>query len=272
MISEERDKERGARNLLWAFLASILIHALLIPVAFSSWARSVRFSQQPPKREWVISSTAVRIERRTVPQRRSMPTRPQPQPIPPQPQPVPPRPQIRPQPVRPAAPRQEIARAAPTAPPQPEKRPEHTAQPSLESQLQRQQQAFSQEVARLHEQNNPLSIAAPHEPPASTYRRTYFDVPGHSHREQVEALLLPLRHWRRSDMSCYYVRYIAQFTSGGSEDGVIPWPVCYPASNDAMAYPPYPHDLPIPLPQRDYVLPPGTYLTPLLKSIYERRS
>lgn len=270
MISEERDDERGARNLLWAFLASIVIHALLLPAAFWTWTRSVALSQQPPQREWVISSTAVRIERRTIPQRRSFPRPPQPV-VPPQPQPIPPRPQTQPQP-RPATPRQEIARIAPTAPPQPEKRPERTPAPSLESRLERQQETFSQEVARLHEQNNPLSIAAPHEPPAAAYRRTYFDVPGHSHREEIEALLIPMRHWFASDMSCYYVRYIAQFTSGSSEDGVIPWPVCYPAGNDAMANPPYPHDLPIPLPQRDYVLPAGTYLTPLLKSIYDRRS
>lgn len=270
MISEERDKERGAKNLLWAFLASILIHALVLPAAFWSWTRSVKLSQQPTQREWVVSSTAVRIEHRTVPQRRSNPTPPQPQPVPPQPRPVPPRPQREQQ--QPAAPRQEIAQTAPTAPPQPEKRPEHSPAPSLESQLERQEQTFSQEVARLHEQSNPLSIAAPREPPAATYRRTYFDVPGHSHREAVEALLIPLRHWFASDMSCYYVRYIAQFTSGASEDGVIPWPVCYPANDDAMVNPPYPHDLPIPLPQRDYVLPSGVYLTPLLRSIYDRRS
>jgi len=270
MISEERDEERGAKNLLWAFLASIVIHALLLPAAFWTWTRSVALSQQPPQREWVVSSTAVRIERRTVPQRRSFP-RPPERAVPPQPRPVPPRPQVQPQP-KAATPRQEIARNAPTAPPQPEKQPERTPTPSLESQLERQQQSFSQEVARLHEQNNPLSIAAPREPPAAAYRRTYFDVPGHKHREEIEALLIPVRHWFVSDMSCYYVRYIAQFTAGGSEDGLIPWPVCYPVSNDAMANPPYPHDLPIPLPQRDYVLPAGTYLTPLLRSIYDRRS
>lgn len=271
MISEERDQERGAKTLLWAFLASILIHVLVLPVAFWSWTRSVLVSQQPKQREWVVSSTAVRIERRIVPQRRNRPAPPQPRPAPPQPQAVPPRPPRQPQ-ARPAAARQEIARLAPTAPPQPEKRPDRSVQPSLESQLEAQRQTFSQEVARLREQNNPLSLAAPHEPPASAYRRTYFDVPGHSRREAVEAILLPLRHWRVNDMSCYYVRYIAQFTSGGSEDGVIPWPVCYPVNDDVMMNPPYPHDLPIPIPQRDYVLPAGTYLTPLLKSIYDRRS
>jgi hypothetical protein len=272
MISEERDQRRGAKNLLWAFLASILIHALVLPAAFWSWSRSVLISQQPPRREWVVSSTAVRIEHRTVPQRRSAPAPPQPRPVLPQPQPVPPRPQRQPQPIAAAPARPEIARSAPTAPPQPEKRVERTAQPSLESQLQRQERTFSQEVARLREQNNPLSIAEPREPPAAAFRRTYFDVPGHAHRNQVEALLIPMRHWYANDMSCYYVRYVAQFTLGGGEDGVIPWPVCYPANDDAMANPPYPHDLPIPVPQRDYVLPSGIYLTPLLRSIYDRRS
>jgi hypothetical protein len=271
MISEERDQERGAKTLLWAFLASILIHALLLPAAFWSWARSVAISQQPPQREWVVSSTAVRIEHRIVPQRRSLPTPRESRALP-QPRPVLPRPERRLQRFEPPAPRDELARKAPAAPPQPEKPPEHTAEPSLESQLERQEQAFSQEVARLHERDNPLSIAAPREPSASTYRRTYFDVPGHRQHNEVEALLIPLRHWYADDMSCYYVRYVAQFTMGGGEDGVIPWPVCYPASADAMANPPYPHDLPIPIPQRDYVLPAGTYLTPLLRSIYERRS
>ncbi|HZY98000.1 MAG TPA: cell envelope integrity protein TolA [Candidatus Baltobacteraceae bacterium] len=270
MISEERNEKRGTKTLLWAFLASVLIHALVLPAAFSSWARNVALSQQPLQREWVASSTAVRIERRTVPQPRNVP-RPRQPVTPPRPRPVPPRPQAQPKP-QPAAPRREIARVAPTAPPQPEKRPEQTPAPTLESQLERQQQTFSQEVARLHQQNNPLSIAAPREPPAAAYRRTYFDVPGHRHREEIEALLIPVRHWLTSGLSCYYVHYIAQFTSGGSEDGLIPWPVCYPAGHDVMANPPYPHDLPIPLPQRDYVLPAGTYLTPLLRSIYDRRS
>src|SRR5215469_10973149 len=85
MISEERDRERGAKNLLWAFLASILVHALILPVAFWSWTQSVAESQRPSQREWVVSSTAVRIEHRTVPQPRSNPVPPQPQPAPPRP-------------------------------------------------------------------------------------------------------------------------------------------------------------------------------------------
>ena len=263
MISEERDESANPRLLLWAFAASILIHALILPAAFWRWSLSL-ISAQPPQREWVASSTAVRIEHREVPQPRSQPHR--------QPQPLTPRPQsaAAPAAVAPQAARPEIARSAPTAPPQPQRSPDQPAQTSLAQQLEQQQSTFSQEVARLHSENAPLSIASKPEKP-SAYRRTYFDVPGHAFRNEVQAILIPVRHWRAGSLSCYYARYVAQFTTGASEEGVIPWPVCYPANDDVMVNPPYPHDLPIPLPQRDYVLPPGTYLTPLLKTIYDRR-
>lgn len=265
MISEESDRERDSKNLLWAVLASVLIHALVLPAAFWSWSRSVAQSAQPRQREWVVSSTAIRIEKRTVPMPRAVPV-PRHQPVPPQPQALP----VTPAQAAPSA-RAEVAKPAPTAPPQAESKREGTAA-SFEQQLAQQQQNFSQEVARLRAQNNPLSIAQKTQSQPETYRRTYFDVPGHQERNVVQALLFPLRHWYASGQSCYYVRYVAQFSKGGSEDGVIPWPVCYPANDDIMANPPYPHDLPIPVPQRDYVLPSGTYLTPLLKSIYDRRS
>jgi len=264
MISEERDDERRSKNLLWALLASILIHALVLPAAFWQWSRSLAESARPLDREWVVSSTAVRIERRAVPRPPALPRAVTP----------PQRLSMVPSEggVTRALPRPELAKPAPTAPPQPTAQPERTSAPSFEQQLAQQQQTFSQEVARLHAQDNPLSIAPKTQQAASAWRRTYFDVPGHRHRNEVEALLIPLRHWYARDMSCYYVHYVAQFTEGGSEDGVIPWPVCYPANDDAMANPPYPHDLPIPVPQRDYVLPSGTYLSPLLRSIYDRRS
>lgn len=142
---------------------------------------------------------------------------------------------------------------------------------TFDQQLARQEASFSQEVARLNQHQSPLSLASSQPKPPAAFRRTYFDFPGHSERNEVIALLIPLRHWRAQGLSCYYVRYVAQYTAGGNEEGVIPWPVCYPAGDDAMARPAYPHDLPIPYPQRDYVLPPGTYLAPLLQSVYGRR-
>jgi hypothetical protein len=276
MISEERDDERGRHNLLWALLLSAALHATLLPLAF--WGAAMKLpllAAKPPQREEVIASTAIRIERRTVPQPLAVP-RPQPRP---QPQPKP-RPQPRPQPrprvapaARPSVAPRELARNAPTASPQPtpQKGRANSLQQALEQQIAQEEQQFSQEAARLNQRNQPLSIvtAAPRSP--STYRRTYFDTPGRTQRDVVQAVLIPINHWFSGSLSCYYTHYIAQFTNGGHEEGTIPWPVCYAATDDRMIHPPYPHSLPIPVPQPDYVLPAGTYLTPLLREVYNLR-
>jgi len=232
--------------MAWAFLASILIHALFLPALFWTWSKSLAIRPEPPER--ILFSSALRIERRPVPQapsHRSV--------------------------ARTAAapPRREIARFVPVASPQPEPTlPSHGE--TLAQQLARQERIFSEEAARLNQKENPLSLASPLQKPAA-YQRGYFDTPGHRPHDAVVAVLIPLRHWDAQASSCYYVRYVAQYTTGGSEEGVIPWPVCYPIADDRMMHPPYPHDLPIPFPQRDYVLPPGTYLAPLLQSVYNRR-
>jgi hypothetical protein len=237
--------------MAWAFLASLLIHATVLPALFWTWSKHLAI--RPAPREQILFSSAVRIERRPVPQ---PPSQPVPHHIvahtagPP--------------------PHREIARFTPAASPQPERTlpPQH--QETLAQQLARQERIFGQEVARLNEKQSPLSVASPPQAPAA-FQRSYFDAPGHSQHNAVLAVLIPLRHWYSTGLSCYYVRYVAQYTSGGSEEGVIPWPVCYPIDDDAMVHPRYPHDLPIPFPQRDYVLPAGTYLAPLLQSVYNRR-
>jgi hypothetical protein len=269
MISEERDERRGRHNLLWALLLSAAIHATLLPLGL--WLTGLHVTMlapRQPEREMIVASTAVRIEKRSVPQPRS--PLPQPRPIRAQRQLPQPR---RVQAARPAAPRHELARSAPSAPPQPkvQKPQPHHAQSSLQQQIAQQERTFSQEVAQLNQRNNPLSIATSAPRPPTTYRRSFFDVPGRLQRDAVQAVLIPLSHWYTHGLSCYYTRYVAQFTNGGNEQGTIPWPVCYPANDDRMAHPPYPHALPIPVPQPDYVLPAGTYLTPLLRSVYDMR-
>jgi len=106
----------------------------------------------------------------------------------------------------------------------------------------------------------------------AAYRRTFFDVPGHRDIDAVAVQLIPLRHWFQGVNSCYYTRYVAQYTRGGNEEGTIPWPVCYPINDDRIAHPPFVHDVPVPVPPPGYVLPPGTYLTPLLARIYAFRN
>lgn len=269
MISEPDGQRRGRRLIFGALLASIAIHALL--AGLSSWLLLVRPFLTPklPPPETVIASTAVRIERRAVPRPRAQPVA---RPV------AAAAPVTRPlaphvaHPLPRAAPRHELARNASSAPPQPSATPAPPKPVSaLAEQLAQQQRAFSQEVARLHAGNNPLSIAPkPHESPAA-FQRTYFDVPGRRDDHAVQVELFPIRHWYGASTICYYARYVAQYVHGGNERGIIPWPICYPVGADRIANPPYVHDVPIPVPPSDYVLPPGTYLTPLLARIYASR-
>lgn len=277
MISEQRDEERGRYNLLWALLLSAALHATLLPLAFWGAGMKLPFlAPKPPQREQVVASTAVRIEKRSVPQPPAPVPRPQPRPQPrrqPRPRPRPqPRPKVAPA-ARPSAPPRELARNAATASPQPtpQKGRATSVQAALEQRIAQDQEQFSQEAARLNQRNRPLSIATRVPQPPSTYHRAYFDAPGRKQRDVVQAVLIPLNHWSTGNLSCYYTRYVAQFANGGNEEGTIPWPVCYPADDDRMIHPPYPHSLPIPIPQRDYVLPAGTYLTPLLREVYNLR-
>lgn len=270
MISVERE-ERGRYTLLWALLLSAALHAMLLPLAFWLTQRNLPIvARRPPDRELVVASTAIRIEKRSIPQPRA--------PVP-RPSLSRPRPQRHPlqsertRPARaPSAPR-ELARNATNASPQPklQKPNDPSPTPSLQQQLAQQERMFSEEVAQLNERDNPLGITTPGPKAPASYRRTYFDSPGHRQRDTVQALLIPLSHWETNGLSCYYTRYVAQFTSGATEDGEIPWPVCYPESDDRMAHPSYPHTLPIPIPQPGYVLPAGTYLTPLLRAVYNLR-
>jgi hypothetical protein len=267
MISQERDERPRGRLLFWATLLSIAIHALLVPLA--AWLGAVGLTPvaaKPSERETIVASTAVRIERRPVPQPR-LRALPPPRPAQTAAQPhVARRPSL---PVRQA----ELARESPSAAPQPTPQEVKRGEPSsLQEQIAQAQRSFSQEIAQLRARDNPLSLATNAPAPAAAYRRTYFDVPGHRDVDAVQVQLIPLRHWYSSSTICYYTRYVAQYTHGGSEEGTIPWPICYPVNDDRIAHPPFVHDVPIPIPPPDYVLPPGTYLTPLLARIYAKRA
>ena len=269
MISLERDERPRERLLLlWATVLSLLIHALFVPLAAWMGLLHLPWLRPPPaQRETVVASTAVRIERRPVPQPRVQQA---PHPVP---APVAPRPHPAQRAAPPAVPRHELAREAPSAPPQPPPQSTPPTQaPTLQQQIAQQEHAFSQEIAQLHARNNPLSLATRAPETAAAYRRTYFDVAGHRDVNAVQVEVIPLRHWYAGSTICYYTRYVAQYTHGGSEEGTIPWPVCYPLGADRIAHPPFVHDIPVPLPPPGYVLPPGTYLTPLLSRIYANRS
>jgi hypothetical protein len=141
----------------------------------------------------------------------------------------------------------------------------------LQQQIAVQQQAFQKEVAELHKKSAPLSVAtmAPAQP--SSYHRSAFDAPGKLSRDTAHAILFPLSHWMEDGLSCYKTRYIAEFSTGATEEGLVPWPVCVPPTDDRFAkFPTGGVPMQIPYPQPGYVLPPNTFLSPFLKLIYTK--
>lgn len=258
MITVSDDASRDDRpRLAWALAASAVLNLLLWTI--STWFFGARVDMvRPNEREkLLVSSTSVRIEHRIVPQPHNEPTRSLPQPA---------HPHVAQRATKqPPAQREEIARINPKAPP--EQRAARKPA-TLAKTLAAQEQEFARESEAIHANNNPLSIAtmAP-EPPAS-YQRSYMDLSGRDQQEHVSAVLRVLSKFSTGTMHCYYVHYDAEFSSGGTDDGNIPWPVCYPKDNDAMLPLDRVHSLPIPAPQPGYVLPPGVELSPLLRDIY----
>ena len=258
-VSDELTRNERSR-LTGALLASALLNFLLWP--FLLWLFGGKMTMVMPnqnREQLIVSSSSVHLERRTIPQPASAPQHALP---------VPQHVQT-PKTVVHRAPAQphELAREQPQAPPQPPARTEAT----LAQQLAKDEQQFSQETKTLHAENNPQSIATIAPQPPSTYQRSYMDINGKDRQESVFAVLTVRERFQTATMHCYYVRYDAQFSGGGTDNGTIPWPVCYPKDHDAMLPLDRPHMLPVPAPQPGYVLPVGTVLSPLLQEIYDRK-
>jgi hypothetical protein len=272
MITVRDDYQKDERPaLVLSLVASILINLLLWMLVI--WGSAVQLHLRPAveKPDLIVSSTSITLDKRIIPKPKSAQVQqktnpehaatPKTQQMPHQQRVAKPEPQARPT---------ELAREAPTAPPQP---PSHKSQhepASLAAQLARQEQMFAREAQQLNASHT-LSIATSPPRPPSTFHQSYMDVNGRQEQqEEVQALLEPLpgRHWIASGMSCYYVHYYAEYGGGGTEEGNIPWPLCYPADHDAMLPLNKTHRLPIPKPPVGYVLPAGTTLQPLLQAIY----
>ncbi len=272
-IFSDDTPDRSRRTLALSLVASTAFNLALwmLAAAIAGWSLKIPLRVKQHEREFVVSSTSLRIERRTVPRPIHHVAPPQPQKQALQPQHASPQAAAAPaRAVRRAAPPRELAREVPQAPPQPQHRPRPAKASSLQAQLAREEREFAREAQTLRESRAPLSIATitPQQP--STFRRTLLDESGGRPRESIDAILVPLpgKHWLANGLSCYYVHYYATYSTGGSEDGNIPWPVCYPAAHDAMLPLNRVHQLPIPEPPVGYVLPPGTALGPLLNAIY----
>jgi hypothetical protein len=254
MITEsDVHQEHPGTTFAWALLASLCVNVLAWIIAL--WLTNVHLVLPQPKiqeREYQVSSSSITLSHRTVPKpvQRVVP----PAPVQPEQRP---RVAVAPAKARPETPRPVATNA------------EHPL--SVAEAMQEQQQTLDKAAQAMHDARAPLSIVTMEPRPPSSAHETYADINGVDLREHVEAILLPSgQHRVGNGMSCYYnVHYSAEWSGGGSEEGTIPWPVCYPADHDAMLPLNKVHDLPIPRPCCGYVLPPGTPLSPLLFRIYQ---
>ena len=266
MISEPDEQQwNEPRALTLSFLASLAVN--ILAWALVIWLYGVRFTlpiHEPSERDFLVTSSSVRIEHRTVPQPHSEVAQPRPQ------QPQPEREAVRPraeQP-RPQARPTEIARIVERATPQPtlQKRSQTT---NLQSELQEQQQQFEREAQQLNAARAPLSIATVEPGRAPSADHPYkVDLPGMESQKTGNGVLDPIRSWRDGGLDCYYGRYTWVYAGGGTESAIIPWPFCYRPERDPIVA--GVRRIPFPLPMAGYRLPPGTVLDPIEKEIYEQ--
>jgi hypothetical protein len=247
MISGTRDRRR--RAMVWSAIVSAVLHVLVVSLLFYALARIVLTPEGSG--EQVSETTAVSIE------------------APVKPKPAPKRHERR-KPVRPPPPpaaplRHELAKEAIDAPPQPPERPRRI----VVSSIQRDRESFANEVAQLNQRNDPHAIPTIDPASARSSSKAYsFDgARSNDGDAHGNGIITPLRSWQDRGLDCYYARYEYTYASGASEEGTIPWPVCFDPASDPFHEPPHP--MPFPLPVAGYALPPGTEMPPLEKQVYE---
>jgi hypothetical protein len=248
--------------MLWAFLFSIVFHFTVGPVI--AWLFSSRFTagaqRQQPIETISMQTSAIRLERRPQPRHREAIQPPAPQPLP--------QPQPRPQQLqRQAPPRRELARINPRASISvPRAAARHAL--SLSEQLAQEHIQYTQTIARLRRETNPLiSAAQPASTPAATKRYTY-DFSGSIGSPNIgEGILTPNTSWQVGDWDYYYVDYWVLYPDGTSETGKVPWPVRFPRSQDPLRL--GWRRLPLAGPLPDFVLPAGTNMHPLAAYCFE---
>jgi hypothetical protein len=243
-----RDRHRW--TLAWSVFVSAVIHLTVLSLIFYAFARMIVSAEGAG--EQVSETNAISID------------------APIKPKPVPKRHERR-KPARvspppPAPARHELAKETLDAPPQPPERPHDVAVSSI----QRDRLSFADEVAQLNERNNPHVIATIDPASAQASSKSYAFEPSRSGDSDAhgDGIITPLTSWQEHGMDCYYARYEYTYPSGASEEGRIPWPVCFDPASDPFHQPP--HHMPFPLPLAGYTLPPGTVMPPLEKAIYDQ--
>lgn len=252
MPASVRKSLRRHRVLIIAIVLSSAIHFVIGPL-FSRW-RAIEVRQGP---EFVVTSSAIKLERHPTPQPRQKQKaeRRQTQ-----------RQEIRQQIVTPrmrvelTPPPRELARLNPNA-------VEHQPLPprAQPAENMRDEQKFEKVIAQAKIEGNPLSVSPA---PAAASKRYALDFKGKDNPLQTgEGILYPRKTYKEGAETCYYVDYTMVFSDGARDEGRVPWPICYLPKVDPFINE-YQH-FPLPSPRPGYVLPPSELpLNPTLRPYF----
>jgi hypothetical protein len=247
LISGRFRRRRWA--LLWAALASVAVHAVLLTLLF--WAVAHTFIPRGTK-ETVTATTTIAIQRPPTSTPAPTPHRHRAHVV------------VRHEAAPAHVPLRELAKIVPIRAPS---LPRH---PSTPSKIERDQAGFAKEVAQLNKANDPHAIPTIDPGSQESASKDYaFAVPSSLRgSEHGNGIITPTRHWRDNGRDCYYGRYEFTYPDGSEEDGEIVWPFCYDPGADPFTQPP--HQIPFPFPLAGFKLPPDAQLPPIEKSVYQQ--
>jgi hypothetical protein len=239
---------RRWRPFFWFLLASLLLHALTASV----------IPAPPPQpiyeRITTTISSALRIEKRTQPQRAMHRPVHRPQRIA----------RAAPAPVAQVVPQHITPRLSHSPRPVPQQSPQIT-----QAQLDAQTRSFERTIAQAKAAQDPLAGLA-----QSTVRPEAPKAYAFNIRSDVGAnplpngTITPLRRWQRGAYVYYYTHYDIEYVDGETESGDVPWPIHFPLGADPFARG---GRFPLPGPPPDYVAPADTQMNPFIKNCYDHR-
>lgn len=271
MITETEDKQQAADDrttLVWSLLVSGFFNLMAWMLVMWGVYLRIHVPVRQPESTLMVVSSSIRIEHKNRPVPRMQPNPVQQQAVH-QRQPQPQHEKQHKSQSKPQAQPTELARLVPTAPPQPRSAPKRQ-EGTLAEQLAQQQAAFAREAQQLNAQHAPISIAtidpSQRESATKSYHMNFSGSP--LLEGKGEGYLTPLQRWSENGQHCYYGRYTWIYPSGGTEIADIPWPFCFPPTDDPIAR--GLRQFPFPLPLPGYRLPANTYLYPIEKDVYQQ--
>jgi hypothetical protein len=300
MITTSEDTRRERRWLQIALVASIAVHligALFYYRATDLLAKTHIPLFKPPEKEVVTLSSAIRLDKRPKPVRVARPKSQPPQPRSPQ---SAPNPETLPQLPAPSNVVHELAKSAPTAPPNPTplptrvptsspekrvalsqkpaeraERPRQATLPShlSQSEITRIENDLSRTIAQVRSDTNPLAV--PRQTPGSSHQYRVQMLGALGDMRNYQGICDPIRElWRQNGYNYYYVACNVQFSDGTFERQPVPWPVHFAPNRDPFQGTMSMQEAmrtPLPGPEPGWKLPPGeTVSKELRKYAHER--